>query len=76
MERYTEAENALRRVVVLKADDIGAHYLLSITHERQGKLADAILEAVAVCKLDPRNEDRPDRVLALARRFARVRAEV
>jgi Flp pilus assembly protein TadD len=73
-DRYVEAEIALRRAVGLNGDDVGARHLLSITYERQDRFDDAILEAVAASKIDPRNPNRADRVLALARRFALARA--
>ncbi len=73
--RYQEAESALLRALAFNDRDLGSHHLLSIAFERQGKLDDAILQAVAASKIDPGNPDRSDRVLALAQRFARARAE-
>jgi tetratricopeptide (TPR) repeat protein len=73
--RYVEAETVLRRAVALNGNDVGTRHLLSITYERQEKFDDAILEAVAASKIDPRNPHRADRVLALARRFALAKAE-
>lgn len=75
-KRYPEAESALLRALALNGADTGTHHLLSITFERQGKLDDAIVEAVAASKNDFGNPDRSDRVLALAQRFVRAKAEV
>jgi Flp pilus assembly protein TadD len=73
-ERYQDAELALREAATLNSDDFSIRYLLSIAFERQGKFDDAILETVATCKIDPRNPNLPKRVLALAHRFARLKA--
>jgi hypothetical protein len=59
----------------LNGDDLGIHHLPSMTVERQDKFDDAILEAVAARKIDPRNPPRADRVLALAGPVAPARAK-
>ncbi len=70
-ERYEEAEDALSKAAKIDEKNVGVRHMLSITFERRRKFGDAIVAAVAAMDLDPTNPDRVDRLVAVARRFAR-----